>query len=361
MRRFAFWTLFALAVPPVVTLASATGRCASPGWPMGGASELHLAGAFDESSIDAEPLSLSPEPTYAVILAGGWPDDPASLQDFSLGPELRGPGEGNDAEPLPPPAEHVENKADDKNKDESETDSEEEEAEHTLKEQIVLPYPIGPLKLWSGRVELGLNGADGNSQNLNTRSSGELVRKTPRNELTFNVTHNFARSESTRTADKLLYDTRFEKLFQASCWLAFVHNSVEYDDFQAFDSRVGFDGGIGYQCMKTDTTSLRGRVGAGASREYGVPGSRYIPEGNLSCDFEHKLSPGHKLVLKSEYLPNLEEFEEFRAKNDLAIETGLDLLGPMSLKMGVVDQYDSTPNGKKHNDVQYTAQVVWDF
>ncbi|MBI1902718.1 MAG: DUF481 domain-containing protein [Planctomycetia bacterium] len=340
-------------------LTATAATAGSPDWPFACAHEAPGAGEIAEGDVDPNGVSLAPEAsTYDAILAGGWPDDPAPLDDFSLGPELLSP---NHAEPLPPPPEPVEEKSDDKKPDEPSTAAKVEKSGPALKERIVLPYPIGALSLWSGRLELGLNGADGNSQNLNTRSSGKLVRKTPKNELTFNVTHNFARSESTRTADKLLYDTRLEKLFADNPWLAFLHNSVEYDDFQAFDSRVGFDGGVGYQCMKTETTTLRGRVGAGASREYGVLGSRYIPEGNVSCDFEHKLAARHKLLLKSEWIPDLEDFEEFRAKNDLAIETGLDVLGPTSLKMGVVDQYDSTPHGKRRNDVQYTAQVVWEF
>ncbi|HUT14122.1 MAG TPA: hypothetical protein VMY42_26775 [Thermoguttaceae bacterium] len=33
----------------------------------------------------------------------------------------------------------------------------------------------------------------------------------------------------------------------------------------------------------------------------------------------------------------------------------------LSLKLGVLDRYDSTPNGVKPNDLDYTAVLLWKF
>jgi putative salt-induced outer membrane protein YdiY len=218
-----------------------------------------------------------------------------------------------------------------------------------------------PLQFWSGRLEFGLNGTDGNSEQMSSHSVGKVCRKTPEEEITLNLTHDFAQSKSDATANQLIYDGRYEYLFQESPWTAFVHDTLEYDQFAAFDSRVGFDGGMGYRFMDHERTKLKGRAGAGASREYGVPESEYVLEATFTGEFEHKFWERHKVTAKTEWFPEMEEWGEYRAKHEAGWETKLDARHPLSLKLSLIDRYDSSPNGGKHNDLQYSALVVWEF
>ncbi len=170
-----------------------------------------------------------------------------------------------------------------------------------------------PLQFWSGRLEFGLNGTDGNSRQMSSHSVGKVCRKTPADEITLNLTHDYAQSKSQATANQLIYDGRYEILFQESPWTVFVHDTVEYDRFAAFDSRIGFDAGLGYRFIDHDCTKLKGRVGAGASREYGVPDSEYKPEGTFTGEFEHKFWERHKIFAKTEWFPELEQWGAYRA------------------------------------------------
>ena len=44
---------------------------------------------------------------------------------------------------------------------------------------------------------------------------------------------------------------------------------------------------------------------------------------------------------------------------DAGWEVLLSQAANLSLKIGVVDRYDSTPNGRERNDLNYTALLLW--
>ena len=41
--------------------------------------------------------------------------------------------------------------------------------------------------------------------------------------------------------------------------------------------------------------------------------------------------------------------------------TVLDEANNLSLKLGVIDRYDSTPSGAKYNDIDYSLLLLWAF
>ena len=44
---------------------------------------------------------------------------------------------------------------------------------------------------------------------------------------------------------------------------------------------------------------------------------------------------------------------------DISWELVLDDVNNLSLKVGVIDRYDSTPNGAEPNDVDYSVLLLW--
>ena len=100
-------------------------------------------------------------------------------------------------------------------------------------------------------------------------------------------------------------------------------------------------------------------MGAGASREFGGPDDNWIPEANLAGDFEHKLTDRQKLKLTSDYYPAWEDFHDYRLVTNAYWEILLDEQTNLSLKLGAVDRYDSTPNGAQPNDIDYFVTLLW--
>jgi putative salt-induced outer membrane protein YdiY len=216
-------------------------------------------------------------------------------------------------------------------------------------------------KIWDGSFELGLNGAEGNTENMNFRFGFKTKRETLTSKLTFNVDYRKASQNTLDTADRLYSDWRAERLFPGSRWTYFANGSVEYDEFQAFDSRVTSGLGVGYALIKQETTKLVARCGAGVAREFGVPDAEYVPEAVFGSDLEWRVGKRYKLTFMAEYTPDITAFGEYRLKSQAAWEMLFDQETNLSLKFSVLERYNSLPRGKRPNDVDYAATILWKF
>ena len=59
--------------------------------------------------------------------------------------------------------------------------------------------------------------------------------------------------------------------------------------------------------------------------------------------------------------PDVTDFLDYRLKSKASWEVLLDEETNLSLKVSLLDRYDSTPNGKKANDLDYTLTLLWSF
>ena len=82
-------------------------------------------------------------------------------------------------------------------------------------------------------------------------------------------------------------------------------------------------------------------------------------EASFSLEFSRKLSGRQKLSAKVDYYPEVRDFMNSRLTSRVEWEVVLDEATHLSLKLGVVDRYDSTPNGAKHNDLDYAVVLLW--
>lgn len=226
---------------------------------------------------------------------------------------------------------------------------------------LVEPKPEPPPKLWEGNVELGLDGSEGNSQRFNFRFGVEAKRKTQVDVCSLDLDYRKNTSHSDETAHRAFLDWRYERLFDQSPWTWFAHGTVDYDEFQAFDVRVSVDTGLGYQFIKTESTSLLGRCGGGSSREFGGPDDSFVPEAAFGLEFKRQLTARQKLTATVDYTPDLTDCRDFRLNTKAGWEVVLDEQMNLSLKLSVLDRYDSTPHGAKPNDVDYSATLLWSF
>jgi putative salt-induced outer membrane protein YdiY len=218
-----------------------------------------------------------------------------------------------------------------------------------------------PVKLWQGSVEMGLNGASGNTESSNFHFACNARRRTAMNGLTLQLDYFRQSDHSENTANRLFHDWRLEHYFLGSPWTCYVHGTVEYDEFAAYDTRITTDTGVGYRFLDTETTFLIARCGAGVSREFGGPNDDFTPEGVFGLDFQHRIGIRHRLVVSAEYRPDITAFSHYRINSQAGWEFLLDQQINLSLKLGVLDRYDSTPEGKKPNDLNYGVVLLWKF
>jgi len=217
------------------------------------------------------------------------------------------------------------------------------------------------LRDWEGSVELGLDGSEGNTQTFNLQFGFAAQRKTEHNEFTLDLDYRKKTADGTETANRGYLESRYERLYPDSPWTTFIHGTLDYDEFQAFDLRLSLDAGVGYQLVKTDRTTFATRAGAGFSREIGSPDTEFVPEAVFGMDLEHRINKRQKLLASCEYTPDMTGWGEFRLKSKASWESLISEQMNLSLKLSVLDRYDSTPNGAEANDVDYTAVLLWKF
>jgi putative salt-induced outer membrane protein YdiY len=218
------------------------------------------------------------------------------------------------------------------------------------------------LKGWKGGFELGLNGSEGNTTRFNFRAGANANRVTELYDTKFTLTYSYAREESNDTENRFVAEGRNDWLIKDSAWRYFIKTTFEYDDFQDWDFRWTAHGGVGYEFVKTEKTTLLGRAGLGFSRKFGGADEDWRFEGLLGADFAHQLTERQKVTASVDVYPDLSDIGRYRAEAKAAWEVLVDPESSMTLKLGIADRYDSNPgDGFKKNDLDYFAVLVWSF
>jgi putative salt-induced outer membrane protein YdiY len=232
----------------------------------------------------------------------------------------------------------------------------------TFEESDFLVKKPDPCKLWDGSFDLGWDGSEGNSETFNFRFGCHVARKQESNILTLGVDYNKSTAQTKPTANHLFFEGRFEWLIHQTRWSWFLHETIEYDEFQSYDVRDTSDAGLGYRLVQNETMTLIGRFGAGFVHEYGGPDNGvYTPEAVFGLQLERQISRRQKLLGLVEYAPGFGDFLNYRIRSQAAWELLLDTERNLSLRIGVLNRYTSQPNGARPNDLDYATVVIWKF
>jgi putative salt-induced outer membrane protein YdiY len=212
---------------------------------------------------------------------------------------------------------------------------------------------------WEGSFELGMDGSEGNASTLTFRSGAKLRRKVDLSDLKVNLTYVRATAEQVETNHNAQLDANHDWLFEESPWSIFVKSILVYDEFRPFDLELTLNSGVGYRFVDNDVVLLKGRFGSGATRQWDGPDERWRPEAMLGVDFEYTVSEHQKFHITSEYFPEWGDFEVFRIRTDAGYEILVSEATNMSLKLGIIDRYDSNAGGTKPNALDYSVLLLW--
>jgi len=212
---------------------------------------------------------------------------------------------------------------------------------------------------WEGGIELGANGSQGNSETISVTAGANAERVAGPATITWDVIYVRTQSESIETQNNLLTNVDYDFSFADSAFSWFSKTYFEYDEFKAFDSRLAVNTGGGVDFIDSESGKITGRFGAGWSREFNGPDDRIVPEATFGVNAEHQLTDRQELVLDVQYLPEWEQFSHYRFVADAHWQILLREGSNLHLKIGLIDRYDSTPNGAKANDLTYSLLLLW--
>lgn len=215
-------------------------------------------------------------------------------------------------------------------------------------------------------VEGGLSGSSGQTERSSLRFGFVGRWSNPTNVLTVD-----SRYISTRDRGKLVQDRfegrgRHDWVWQDSPWQFFVESSGEVDRFTPYDALARVGGGLGYRFIGTETTTLVGRVGAGAAYEFGSHDDAFRPEGILGVDLSHKFDSLQSVVVNAEAFPSFEDFDRYRTRTRAYYELKLSEKANLNLRLGVEHRFDSVPGqggsgATNRENLDYAATIVIRF
>ena len=226
-----------------------------------------------------------------------------------------------------------------------------------------LPPPPPP-KLWTGGFEFGLNGAQGNTDVLNVRFGLNTDRRSDHTLFHADLLYTLTRQDGTTNQNQAWLNARDEILFPNSPWSVFAAAQVEYNEFRAYDFRAGAYTGLAYQWLRTDTTLVKTRLGAGAAWQTDTrhkSPDRWVPEAILGVDVNHRFTDRQGLISTIDWYPNLSQIGQYRVRARVGYEVLVDPKHGMVLRLGVQDWYDTNPGPAARNDVNYFVTLLFKF
>lgn len=123
------------------------------------------------------------------------------------------------------------------------------------------------LQPWEGGLDIGLNGAEGNTRDTNFTIGFDAKGEFGLNTLSASLDYFFQRESSAVTKNRVYALGRYERAIPDSAWSWFTDTWFEYDQFEDWRSRIGLHLGASVLLRDTDCCTLKGRLGLGTSRK----------------------------------------------------------------------------------------------
>jgi putative salt-induced outer membrane protein YdiY len=216
-----------------------------------------------------------------------------------------------------------------------------------------------PTEGWSNSFEIGVNGSTGNAESFSMRTGAHIQRTAGGADYTLDIKYAKTLASGLETQHNALVNSNVETNVGDSLWTTFMKTSFEYDEFKAWDVRAAMNAGVGYHLVKADDAKLIVRFGSGVSREVGGPDDEYIPEAVYGLEFDRRITSRQKIYGTVDYFPEWSNYRDYRLVTNAGWEFVLDAEANLSLKLGAIDRYDSTPHGRKPNDLDYSLVLLW--
>ena len=231
----------------------------------------------------------------------------------------------------------------------------------TLVEKLNPP----PLK-WTGSFVAGAIISSGNTESEAYNLSFDAVRRADDDRLTFGAGYFFGRQtdpdtgiEST-TTDNWFLQGKYDYFFTEK-WYGYANARVERDRIAALDLRFTPGVGVGYQWVERDDFNFNTEAGlTWVYEDYETGDSDSHFAARFAYHVDKKINDKIKLFHNLEFLPSLEDVEDFNVNSDAGVRATLteNMFGEAKVEW----KYDSTPApGAEKNDLRWVLGVGWTF
>lgn len=220
---------------------------------------------------------------------------------------------------------------------------------------------------WEGKGQAGAFQSSGNSDNAGVTAALDLERVGIdwRHKLRGSVDYQESNGVTTRERYFFSYEPRFQitpRLF------AYALGQWDKDEFQGFDSRFAFSGGLGYRLLDGERIKLAVKAGPAWRRTHYTAGNGESRLAALAgLDFDWQLADSIKLTQDSDLVAEGGGTATaiIDANNTtINLVTGLeaDIISSLAARLSYTVEYDSNPPaGAETTDTLTRFTLIYDF
>lgn len=212
---------------------------------------------------------------------------------------------------------------------------------------------------WEKSASLGLTLTKGNSDTLLFTADVQAAKKWTSDELALGASVSYGENSSVKNNEALRAFSQWNHLF-SDRFFGYLRGDALHDAVADVEYRVTLSPGIGYYIIKKDTTRLSVEGGPGIVFEkQGNAESQYFTA-RIAERFDHKLSDRARIWQSLEFLPQVDDFNNYIINAEVGVEAALTK--KLSLRVYAQDTYDREPApGRKQNDVKLVSAVALKF
>ena len=224
--------------------------------------------------------------------------------------------------------------------------------------QVAAPTPPPPPK-WEKTAAVGLTLTEGNSDTLLITGNVLASRKGERNEISLGADGTYGENNDVKNNETLHGFVQYNRLF-TDRFYGYARLDGLHDAIADIEYRFTFSPGVGYYFIKNDRTRLSAEGGPGYIYEKQGDDERGYFIARLAEKFDHKFNDKTRMWQSLEFLPEIEDFDNYILNAELGIET--QLTTKLALRSYLQNTYDNQPApGRKKNDIKLVTALAWKF
>lgn len=212
---------------------------------------------------------------------------------------------------------------------------------------------------WETSAAVGLTLTEGNSETLQLNGNVQSAKKWDKNEVNLGADGSYGEDDGETSVAYIRGFGQYNRLFTER-FFGYARLEALNDAIADIDVRITFSPGLGYYLIKNEKTLLRAEVGPGVIYEKVAGEEDTYMTIRLAERFEHKLTEKSRIWQSLEFLPQVDDVENFIMNFEIGIET--DITKHLSQRTYFQDSYDNEPApDRERNDMKLVAAMVYKF
>lgn len=213
---------------------------------------------------------------------------------------------------------------------------------------------------WEKSASAGLTLTGGNADTVLFTANILATRKKGQNELSLGMNGAYGENGSTTINQSIEGFSQYNRLFSDHTF-GYLRTQAIHDGIADVDYRLTIGPGGGHYFIKNDKTNLSAEFGPSFIYEQlGASASQGYLSVRIGETFTHKLSDRARLWQNVEFLPQVDDFNNFLVSGEIGVEA--DITEKMSLRTFIQDTYRNQPApGRKSNDIKLVTAIGYKF